>query len=207
MPNYEDKYGIEKAAKIKAKLRASAKKRWEKLEEKEKASKGQLKRFSDPAEIEKLIAVQNRSDVIEKKRVANIGKECLLETRLKLRYFNLGRKHSEETRAKISSANCGENHPLWKGGVTGYPSVFNHSLRESIRERDGYVCRQCNKSQEDNGRKLDVHHIDYDKENNDPINLISLCWNCHMKTNSVNREHFTEMFTEMQLCFKKHLSI
>ena len=42
-------------------------------------------------------------------------------------------------------------------------------------------------------RKLDVHHIDYDKKNNDPKNLISLCRKCHMKTNK-NRKYWTKYF-------------
>ena len=35
----------------------------------------------------------------------------------------------------------------------------------------------------ENGRRLCVHHIDYDKENLDFDNLISLCHSCHGKTN------------------------
>jgi hypothetical protein len=38
---------------------------------------------------------------------------------------------------------------------------------------------------------LPVHHIDYDKKNNDERNLITLCISCHSKTNA-NREYWIE---------------
>jgi hypothetical protein len=43
-------------------------------------------------------------------------------------------------------------------------------------------------------KKLDVHHIDYDKKNGDPRNLVSLCKSCHIKTN-YNREYWIEYFS------------
>ena len=32
-------------------------------------------------------------------------------------------------------------------------------------------------------KKLSIHHIDYNKENNEITNLTSLCNSCHSKTN------------------------
>ncbi|TXH47080.1 MAG: HNH endonuclease, partial [Desulfurellales bacterium] len=40
-------------------------------------------------------------------------------------------------------------------------------------------------------RKLQVHHIDYDKKNSHPDNLIALCHSCHMKTN-FNRSYWKQ---------------
>ena len=37
------------------------------------------------------------------------------------------------------------------------------------------------------------NHIDYDKDNLDPKNLISLCKSCHMKTNH-NRAYWINYF-------------
>jgi hypothetical protein len=51
------------------------------------------------------------------------------------------------------------------------------------------LCEECGIHQDNyrdrfgKRRKLIVHHIDYNKKNNNPINLISLCLDCHMKTN------------------------
>jgi hypothetical protein len=111
----------------------------------------------------------------------------------------LGRALSDEHRNKISKTMIerrigigrkgtvprGERNPNWRGGVSfePYPTDWTSDLKESIRRRDGYACRLCGKTQDENGSKLDVHHIDYDKGNLDPQNLISLCVSCHRKTN------------------------
>lgn len=44
-------------------------------------------------------------------------------------------------------------------------------------------CQVCGVSQRECEQKLSIHHIDYDKKNCLPENLISLCADCHMKTN------------------------
>lgn len=86
----------------------------------------------------------------------------------------------------------GENHPLWVGGhdKKGYPrEQWTETLRLSIRQRDNFKCQVCGVPELECETKLDVHHIDYNKQNNNPDNLISLCHSCHSKTN-VNREHW-----------------
>lgn len=62
-----------------------------------------------------------------------------------------------------------------------YPCGWNHSFKESVRQRDGYICALCGGV--DNDVALSVHHIDYNRDNLDPTNLISLCRSCHTKTN------------------------
>jgi hypothetical protein len=101
-------------------------------------------------------------------------------------------KRSIEYREKLK----GENNPNWRGGLSKFPYTqdWTEDLRDSIRKRDNYSCKLCNISQEETGRKLDVHHIDYDKENCDPNNLISLCICCHTKTTSGNREMWKAYF-------------
>ena len=93
----------------------------------------------------------------------------------------------------------GEKHWNWQDGKSfePYGSEFNDRLKEQIRERDNYTCQECRKTQEVLGCKLDVHHIDYDKTNNKPENLICLCKSCHMKTN-FGREDWTEYFRKMK---------
>lgn len=81
----------------------------------------------------------------------------------------------------------GENHSNWMGGISFelYISEFNKVLKEYIRARDNFTCQLCGLVQ--NGHKHCVHHIDYDKKNCNPDNLISLCKKCHTKTNT-NRD-------------------
>lgn len=93
----------------------------------------------------------------------------------------------------------GENHYNWKGGIASEPygPEFDKVLHEFVRSRDGYICQICSKTQEDNGEELSVHHKDYDKRNNHPSNLISLCRGCHTKTNH-NREYWKAHFQSKQ---------
>ena len=99
-------------------------------------------------------------------------------TRLKL----VAAQRTPEYRAAQSLRNSGEGNPNWQGGLSfePYSPEFTEELKDSIRCRDGYSCRLCHTSQ--NGRKLDVHHIDRDKRNSDSTNLISLCHRCHIRT-------------------------
>lgn len=85
----------------------------------------------------------------------------------------------------------------WKGGISfePYPVGWNSNFKKQIRERDKNKCRICGKTDIENGRKLDVHHKDYNKKNISIENLISLCRNCHVKTNS-NRNFWIEKFNE-----------
>ena len=54
--------------------------------------------------------------------------------------------------------------------------------------RDKRKCILCEKTELENKEKLSVHHIDYDKTNNNPINLISLCRMCHIKEHNKKRD-------------------
>lgn len=69
-------------------------------------------------------------------------------------------------------------------------------LREEIRKRDNYECKLCFKKQ--NGEKLAIHHVNYEKSNYKNNNLISLCRSCHAKTN-VKRDYWEKYFiTKME---------
>jgi hypothetical protein len=54
-------------------------------------------------------------------------------------------------------------------------------LRAKIRERDEYSCFICKKKED--GSAHHVHHIFYDVAYSDARHLVTLCHNCHMKTN------------------------
>lgn len=91
----------------------------------------------------------------------------------------------------------GKYSPGWQDGKSfePYTPKFNNQLKEQIRERDNHICQECGKHQSEligRVKRLCVHHIDYDKKNCDPKNLISLCVKCHNKTNAKKyRESFT----------------
>jgi hypothetical protein len=133
-----------------------------------------------------------------------LGKPQSEETRLKIsntmkgRPSNtLGKHHTEETKLKMSLMRRGDKHPNWLGGKSFelYPVDWQETLKRSIRERDKYVCRICLLSQGDIAH--DVHHIDYDKKNCNPENLITLCHSCHSKTNH-KRELWIKFFNSFR---------
>ena len=75
----------------------------------------------------------------------------------------------------------GEKHPRWRGGIwkKGYTSEFSNEIKYKIRERDSFTCQECFMLEKEIGQNLDVHHIDFNKKNNEIQNLISLCRRCH----------------------------
>lgn len=124
------------------------------------------------------------------------------EHRDKIGNAHRGKKHSEYQRRKNSESKLGlfvgENNPNWRGGIARKPYSFNFvsELRELIRKRDNYQCKVCGKKEInliEYHRKLPVHHIDYDKTNDNPNNLITLCHSCHSKT-GFNRESWQSYF-------------
>ncbi|VVB52181.1 Uncharacterised protein [uncultured archaeon] len=91
----------------------------------------------------------------------------------------------------------GEFAPSWKGGLSFLPYCpkFNPQLREAVRIRDNYTCQNPDCGCKENGIKLDVHHVHYDKENCYP-DLITLCRSCNVKANS-NRDYWESLYMEI----------
>ena len=95
------------------------------------------------------------------------------------------RQNISDGQLKFNAANpgfwAGPNNPAWRGGTSfePYSPEWTESLRECVRDRDGRRCVTCTLSEEKNGRRLDVHHKDGDKQNCDEDNLESLCMSCH----------------------------
>lgn len=86
-----------------------------------------------------------------------------------------------------------EKSIAWKGGLSfePYGIEFNKGLKKQIKERDKHTCQFCGEKRK-KIRKC-VHHIDYNKRNNKPKNLITLCESCHNKTN-FNRKFWITFF-------------
>jgi hypothetical protein len=122
------------------------------------------------------------------------GKKHKKETIEKNRQSHLGKHYSPQTEFKKGQFTM-EKHHNWQGGISfePYGIEFNEELREQVRTRDNRICQECNYIEDELGYKLNVHHIDYDKQNNDPNNLISLCKSCNVKAN-YNREDWTGYF-------------
>jgi hypothetical protein len=130
-----------------------------------------------------------------------------------------GKKHSEASKLKMSEANkgmiawnkgifgifVGEKAMNWQGGKSfeKYGREFDSQLKERIRFRDGYKCRNCGCSQLENGKQLDIHHIDYIKKNFSDNNLIALCVPCHRKTCATKkRQYWIDYYMNLMKDFK-----
>jgi hypothetical protein len=102
---------------------------------------------------------------------------------------------SDERKKKLSVAFSKEKNPQWMGGLSYQPYGvgFDEQKREQIRERDGRSCLMCH--EKENGKKLHVHHVDYNKSNNDTTNLVSLCHHCHGLT-AHDRERWVDYFSK-----------
>lgn len=112
--------------------------------------------------------------------------------------WTYGTKRTEECKKYLSEIKKGrykgDKNPMWKGGISyeGYSEEWTNELKTLIRKSYGFCCLICHK----NG--FDVHHIDYNKKNCNPTNLVCLCRSCHMKTNT-KREYWQEYFTNLKM--------
>ncbi len=99
--------------------------------------------------------------------------------------IDCGKEISYSSIRCVGCAHKKELNPAWLGGKSfeEYGEEFTEGLKETIRERDNYTCQECGFTQEELGYTLSIHHMDYNKKNNNPDNLISLCRSCHQQTN------------------------
>jgi 5-methylcytosine-specific restriction endonuclease McrA len=129
------------------------------------------------------------------------GKKQSPEHAAKNRITMLWKHLSEEAKDKLRKANLWPLNPNWNNwsSFEEYWRNWTDELRDSIRSRDNYVCIICWLHQDElqwRVKKHDVHHIDYNKYNLNPTNLITLCKKCHVKTN-YNREYRIEYFNDL----------
>ena len=167
------------------------------------------------------LQIGNKNGMYGKKGVLspNYGKKRTEETKQKIGLKHKNKIISEkqkENQSKIMKGRYigknnpmygihrfGSNSPSWQGGKSFeiYPQEFKQ-IRKIIYERDNYICQnpECNINI-GYYKRLDCHHIDYDKKNNNLENLITLCVSCHMKTNvkKKKRQYFIEFYQNIMI--------
>ncbi len=94
----------------------------------------------------------------------------------------------------------GLNSHAWRGGCSlePYGRGFTRTLKQAIKQRDQYLCQNPSCYIPENGKPHHVHHVDYIKKNNNPVNLLTLCFAHHEKTISGNREYWAEYYQNIQ---------
>ena len=127
-----------------------------------------------------------------------------------------GKHHTEESKRKMrdNHPDCkseknhmfgrtGEKNSNWKGGLSFEPYCpkFNKDFKERVRILFDRKCFECGKTEEENGKKLDVHHVNYDKmvccNDVEPL-FVALC-RCHNSKANGNREWWEAHFIEKLL--------
>lgn len=127
----------------------------------------------------------------------NKGVSHKKSTKLKISIANTGKKRSEKFKIEKSKRMKGKKHPNWRGGCTsdGYCEEWRTvDLKEYIMERDNHICQnpQCSNI----NTKLCVHHINYNKKDCDPWNLITVCFSCNSMAN-YKREWWKSFYGEI----------
>ena len=78
-------------------------------------------------------------------------------------------------------------------------------LRAIVLERDGYKCQRCGYA------FLEIHHIDGNRWNNDPNNLVTLCRKCHFEIHAMEYLRLPSYyqqerkFIETKISNRKHI--
>jgi hypothetical protein len=138
----------------------------------------------------------------------NCGKTFTNKHKKRIGEGNRGKVRSEESKKKISETRRkngiakGPRNPAWRGGVSFEPYCpkFNQEFKERVRAFWGYACGNCGKLQEENGKKLHVHHVNYRKDaccdEEVARQFIPLCGFCHGHTNN-NRERWGKKLSRL----------
>ena len=95
-----------------------------------------------------------------------------------------GRTHSGQTKKAIREKALARSIP----GIGKYGKDWTTKLRSWVMERDGYRCQVCDATE----KTLQVHHVDHDRANNKPTNLLTVCAPCHLAYHG-RRELLAEM--------------
>lgn len=124
-----------------------------------------------------------------------IGKKEFKKHQFGGKIWNEGKTHLEDKR--IVHGERVNTFNNWSS-TEPHDRKFVKAFKKNIKERDG-CCMLCNISFNDLHllkRRIDIHHINYNKRLTIPQNCISLCHSCHSKTN-INRNHWNKFFQSL----------
>jgi len=159
---------------VKKKLSIFAKQRMQDPEIKSKMIRTMKKKFSDP-DFRKMISERTKQGLKEKGYTSEVISKLTKE----------GMKDLDLS---------GPNSASWRGGLSyqGYSPTWNdQEVKEYILERDNYKCKNpyCWGTSE----RVVRHHIDYDKKNCIPENIITTCNSCNARANK-NRKYWKRLY-------------
>jgi hypothetical protein len=123
-----------------------------------------------------------------KMSLQRLGRKQTEEDKEKKSIAHKGRKFSEEHKRKIGISKSGEKCPFWKGGISSeqYCKKWTRELKERIRVFFENRCLCCGKHENELKRKLNCHHVEYNKNAccaGERPYFAALCDKHHAKTN------------------------
>jgi hypothetical protein len=159
-----------------------------------KASIRTKTRFEDPKESEKLSASLKEYHREHPEKGYN-------HSEFMKNWFSFSERQNQSKRTKKSYID-----KQWMGSVKYYDGPqycekWTPELRERVRAWFGHCCVECGAPQ--NGTKLHVHHVWYNKKlccDDTPRSLVCLCQSCHGKTSAAKgkeRDKFSIHFQEI----------
>lgn len=158
-----------------------------------------------------------KNTVREEKNIQSKGSFEIIECEICGKNFGAARDQIKRGWGRFCSQKCanigqsGEKSPNWQGGKSFEPycEKWNEDFREYIRVKFSKKCFLCGMSEEENCRKLSVHHVNYQKScgcaeteeekkrDNAVCQFVPLCLNCHLKTN--NNRKYWEKFIKTKM--------
>ena len=150
-----------------------------------KMSEETKQKLSEAAKKRGFFAQYNKTENHRNKVIqSNKNRIVSEETKQKISKTLKGFKHSEETKQKMKKIirPCAEKHPNWKNGKDPYTSAWYSSISPFIKQRDE-KCIFCGIME-----NLQIHHINYNKKDDNLFNLVTLCKRHH--TNLHPRPNF-----------------
>lgn len=137
-----------------------------------KVGKNHFSIYNKTKEHSEKVSVHNRTRVLSDKTKQKISKSLI------------GHRRSEKSKLtqsitmKDSGSSSKENNSSWNNGVSEYKDTGELvKLSKEIKKRDDYTCQKCMRKRMT--KHLCVHHIDFSKDNHEPLNLETLCKSCH----------------------------
>ena len=96
----------------------------------------------------------------------------------------------------------GKDAPNWQGGLSygKYCEKFNYEFKEKVRNFFNRLCFLCGKDEVENNKKLDVHHVNYNKDClcNSQCEFVPLCRRCHAKTSG---KYIRRYWEDLIMCY------
>ena len=138
--------------------------------------------------------------------ISTKGKPKSKKHRKRLSIANTGKKRSLESVRKQSLAmtgnknpnygKCGSLSPCWKGGVSTDPYCdiwLDQDYKQAIKDRDNNECQNPGCRKNCDHYPLGLHHIDHNKQECNPWDIITVCKSCNARAN-FNKEYWKKLY-------------